>query len=269
MKKLLLTTAILCSLSAPALAKRDLEPSALDSRIRTVIYNEFDIIDMVVPYGYQSSIQFGKGEIITDTVFGDSSGLTDGVSASGDTLHIRAESPKISTNLTVITNLRRYNFTIKSRRLENIRADDITYYIKFKYPGDFIKSYGNNGLIPTNIGGSGPADYNFDYEFAGYKGQVPRRAFDDGQFTYFEFGDDVELPAIFLVEQNGTESIVESRTEGRYVIVHRLGQQFTLRQGDEVTCIFNTAYEHNPELDSGSPQEQGNEVITLLKEWGV
>jgi len=50
------------------------------------------------------------------------------------------------------------------------------------------------------------------------------------------------MPAVFLVDKNGNESIVNFNVQGEYMVVNKTGAQFTLRDGDYATCIFNESY---------------------------
>lgn len=66
--------------------------------------------------------------------------------------------------------------------------------------------------------------------------------FDDGEFTYFQFKDiNASLPAFFKVDSERRESIINYRTVGDYVVVERVAQMFTLRNGNDVVCVFNDA----------------------------
>ncbi|MDW9144162.1 TrbG/VirB9 family P-type conjugative transfer protein, partial [Legionella pneumophila] len=82
---------------------------------------------------------------------------------------------------------------------------------------------------------------NTAYRFSGSPQLVPRHVFDDGKFTYFELSSQGSVPAIFAVDdQSGKESTVNTRREGKYIVVQRLAPQFTLRQGGLTASVFNT-----------------------------
>ena len=55
----------------------------------------------------------------------------------------------------------------------------------------------------------------------------------------FQDLDSANLPALFAVDPDGNEALVNFRMEGRYVVVERVGSLFTLRNGDEALCLFN------------------------------
>ena len=82
---------------------------------------------------------------------------------------------------------------------------------------------------------------NAAYRFSGSPQLVPLHVFDDGTFTYFELSLNGAVPAIFAVDdQSGKESTVNTRRQGKYLVVQRLAPQFTLRQGTLATSVFNT-----------------------------
>ena len=82
--------------------------------------------------------------------------------------------------------------------------------------------------------------YNFNYEFTGEPSLAPIKVFDNDEFTYFQFsGKSSEVPAIFTVDSAGFESLVNFRSAGNYIIVERIAAQFTLRNGNDIVCVYN------------------------------
>ena len=70
---------------------------------------------------------------------------------------------------------------------------------------------------------------------------MPLHVFDDGQFTYLQLRPGQPVPAIFAVDtKKANESVVNFRREGRYLVIHRIVPQLTLREGpQQVASIFN------------------------------
>ena len=86
----------------------------------------------------------------------------------------------------------------------------------------------------------------------------PVAVFDDGTKTWFRF--EGETPAIYIVDADRNESLVNFRTEGPYVVVDKVSPQWTLRNGQESTCIFNRRLTnvHEPNgLEPYAPQRVG------------
>ena len=65
---------------------------------------------------------------------------------------------------------------------------------------------------------------------------------DNGKITTFVFPENMVIPAIYLVQGDGTESLVPKTVSGGEVRVHAMAAKFVLRQGDEVLCVFNESY---------------------------
>jgi len=157
-----------------------------------------------------------------------------------------------------------YNFALEARKTTSANDPNQAWTIQFRHPQDeqnrqYLEAAQaatqRNAVIGRpGIGNNGdPTGWNFNYTFAGDKAQVPVKVFDNGEFTYFQFDKDTDTPAIFLVAKDRSESLVNSVRQGDYLVVHRRGRQFTLRNGNLVTCIFNENYTPEPELDQASP----------------
>ncbi|MFN5588501.1 MAG: TrbG/VirB9 family P-type conjugative transfer protein [Holosporales bacterium] len=71
---------------------------------------------------------------------------------------------------------------------------------------------------------------------------APLRAFTDGLWTYFDYGekaDTVRRPVVFRVV-DGVDSMVNTRTmgpRGNIIVAEAIGN-FTLRNGDRVVCVY-------------------------------
>jgi type IV secretion system protein VirB9 len=68
------------------------------------------------------------------------------------------------------------------------------------------------------------------------------KVFDDGKDTYFSFRAEEDLPAIFAVDGDGGEAVVNTRARDGYVVVDRIARGFVLRRGKDVTHIYNDGF---------------------------
>lgn len=223
--------------ASPAFAMRDSKPIATDDRIRTVVYSENEIYKFVGHYDYQSVIEFESDEEIVTVSMGNS--ITWQVVPSGSRLFIKPVERDAITNMTVITSKRTYHFEMHAEEAKGIDDSELVFVLRFVYGrgagigvSNFIDS------VPDPL--MEPEKYNFDYVLTGSDDIAPIRIFDDGEFTYFEFRDkNAEIPGFFLVHGDGSESLINFRTRGDYIVVERVAAQFTLRHGQDVVCIFN------------------------------
>jgi type IV secretion system protein VirB9 len=87
---------------------------------------------LVLHYGFQSHIEFGKGENIETITLGDSYAWK--ITPLGNRLFIKPMERNIRTNMTIITNKRTYQFDIVAKDLEDGDERDLVYVIRFQYP---------------------------------------------------------------------------------------------------------------------------------------
>lgn len=215
-----------------------------DPRVKYVNYHERDVTTVAANYGYSTVIEFGKDETIKNIGIGDSEAWL--IEPVGNLLFVKPLEPNPHTNMTVVTNKRLYDFDLDAKDSHGSR-NNLTYRIQFQYPAERMAELANIGqgsMAGTKLvsGSASPADWNFGYTYSGDKNLRPKQAFDDGNFTYFHFADNARTPAIFVVDDRGNESLVNYHKEGDYIVVERLGRRFTLRDGEDVTCIFNESF---------------------------
>lgn len=103
-----------------------------DNRIKTYIHNPNEVYLLVLHFGFQSSIEFAKNEEIQNIVLGESYAWK--MTPLANRLFIKPLEKNIRTNMTIITNKRTYQFDIVSKELEEGRAKDLVYVVRFYYP---------------------------------------------------------------------------------------------------------------------------------------
>lgn len=127
---LLLLTSLFAS--SPSLAFDEDIPITTDNRIKTYIYNPNEVYLLVLHFGYQSHLEFAKGEEIQTISLGDSYAWK--ITPLANRLFIKPLEKNMRTNMTIITNKRTYQFDIVSQELEMGEEKDLVYVIRFYYP---------------------------------------------------------------------------------------------------------------------------------------
>jgi type IV secretion system protein VirB9 len=84
---------------------------------------------------------------------------------------------------------------------------------------------------------------------------VPTLVFDDGRFTYLRLPGNREVPAVFHVLGDGSESLVNTRMEGDLLVVDRISRRLTLRAGTAVVGVWSEAFDIE-----GAPPRGGTTV---------
>ena len=103
-----------------------------DSRIKTYIYNPNEVYLLVVHYGFQSQIEFSKGEEVKTISLGDSYAWK--ITPLENRLFIKPMEKNIRTNMTILTNKRSYQFDIVAKELDEEEDQDLVYVVRFYYP---------------------------------------------------------------------------------------------------------------------------------------
>ncbi len=214
-------------------------PGPVDPRIRTIVYNPREVVTVTGQLGYQMVVSFGAGERIENISVGDSLGWQVTPNKKADLLFLKPIDRLPSTNMTVVTNLRRYNFELITVASSTRRAQ--TYDIRFLYPNEELAA-ATIAAPETPVSDAAPPDsWNFAYSYEGSKVTLPARVFDDGHFTFFQWLASVDTPAVFAVQPDGKEALVNHVTRGRYLVVDQVAAEFVLRSGSAVTKVFNDA----------------------------
>lgn len=243
--KLIILASLVFSLDA--LALREPKPTMTDNRLRVVVYNPDDVIKFTGFYGYQASIEFEESETIESISLGDSVAWQ--IVPSGKRLFLKPVEPEATTNMTLITNKRVYHFELHAKDAVDINDPEMVFNVKFVYPETGFAGVATASGSKSTAGMpdlTHPEKYNFNYTLSGSHFISPIKVFDDGEFTYFEFKDkNAEVPAIFLVDSQSKESVVNFRVAGKYIVVERVAERFTLRNGSDIVCIFNEQKKKN------------------------
>lgn len=208
-------------------------------------------------YLYHSIIEFAPDEEIKSITMGTPAAWQ--ILPEGNRIFIKPIEEEATTNMIVITSKRMYFFEMHAEYAEGIEDPNLAFITKFIYPVSVGGGAGAASIISTSTAPdlTKATGYNFKYKVSGPARQIePLLIFDDGEFTYFRFRDmNAETPAIFMVDAEGNEAIVNYRIFAGYVVIERVTDRFTLRQGKNVICVFNEAYDRKT---WGNSENTGN-----------
>jgi len=220
------------------------QPGPSDPRIRTVTYNPNEVVLLQGHPGYQMMIEFNSNERIENVSIGDSTVWQVTPNRKATLLFLKPVDRNAATNMTVVTNLRRYAFQLTASEATGPDDPSIVFDVRFLYPDTAqlvidVPPPPEPAPMPQ---APSVDNLNFAYDTSGSKKTAPLRVFDDGAATYFQFPDQMDTPAIFAMDSSGHESLVNFQVRGRYFVVDSIGQAFALRLGPEKTIIRNTGY---------------------------
>jgi type IV secretion system protein VirB9 len=222
-----------------------------DKRVKFIDYNAAEVVQLVGHYGFSTHIQFSPGELVEQIAMGDKKAWE--VAPVDNHIFIKPVGDKASTNMTVVTTRRVYNFELSahwSRNGAHPRPNDMFFQVNFRYPEDAaaraLAEADARDLQERMKTDSEPVPANWNYWARGSEEVTPNRAFDDARFTYFKFGNNREMPAVYVVNPNGSESLVNTHIDPERsdtIVVHKVARQLVLRKGAAVACIFNKTYD--------------------------
>jgi type IV secretion system protein VirB9 len=227
-------------------------PAAADPRIREIVHAPNSVIKLTGHYGYQIAIEFPEPERIESVAVGDSLTWQVTPNKRGNLLVVKPVDEGDPTNMTVITSAAFYTFELTSKAREaSTPLSEITYLLRIKQPAAEPAQAAialRESALPTAA-----APRNENYTYKGSKQNLPSRVYDDGKSTVFEWPEGVETPAIFYRRPDGSESIVNYSNRDGAIVVHQIAAEFVLRNGREVTYIYNDAYS---DIDRGPAAPQ-------------
>jgi len=215
-----------------------------DERIRRASYSSDEVYTLYAYVGYQIDLQFEEGEAFVGLASGDIEALS--FVSQGNHLFIKPKAPVVGTNLTVLTNRRQYQFEYTaSLRHPNPARDEIIYAVRFTYPGPAPAQGMRDRAAQTDAAlAQGPSSRprNIDYWFCGAPAIKPTSAWDDGVHTWLTFEPRAELPAIFVRNEDGAESLLNFSVDQGALVIQRVAHRFILRRGKLTACIVNAGF---------------------------
>jgi type IV secretion system protein VirB9 len=224
---------------------------AYDQRVKTIDYNNAEVVQLVGHYGFSTHIQFAENEETERIGGGDLEAWQIGIYQNH--LFIKPVGEKATTNMTVVTTRRVYNFELSAHWSQNgahPHPNDMFFQVNFRYPEDVaaraLAEANAQELQERMKKESEPVPANWNYWARGSEEVTPNRVFDDSRFTYFKFSNNREMPAIYVVGPDGSESLVNTHIDPEWpdtIVVHKIAPQMVLRKGASVSCIFNKAYD--------------------------
>lgn len=246
MRRRLNASLLVLSLAAASFSLAENIPTRgkVDSRIRTAGYNAEEVYKLHGFVGYAIELIFEDGETFAGTGGGDLEGVT--IDAHGNSVLLKPKAAIVATNLVVFTDRRAYRFDYSvSSRQPNRFSDDLVYAVRFLYSpqlGDASDESTESRIERELAQGKAARPRNTDYWYCGKTSMKPKAAWDDGVQTRLTFGDRSEIPAIFVRNDDGSDSLLNFSMDAGNVVIHRIAPKFILRRGRLTGCVVNKSF---------------------------
>jgi type IV secretion system protein VirB9 len=204
MKRLVFVCLFLAA-ATPLGAQTHPEPSDGDARLQTVLYNPDQVVELQVASGYQLTVELSPDERIENIAVGDSAAWQVTPNKRGDHLFVKMAATASPTNMTVVSDARTYAFTLNPG---TGGGGNLAFIVRFRYPAP-----------PPSAPGASVKLSEARYKLAGERTLRPASIDDDGTHTFLTFTPDQTMPAIFAIDNEGRESLLNGAVrDGRYVI---------------------------------------------------
>ncbi|HEX9932250.1 MAG TPA: TrbG/VirB9 family P-type conjugative transfer protein [Allosphingosinicella sp.] len=207
-------------LAAPALAQRRPQPGPGDPRIQTVDYAADQVVVLEAAPGYQLTVELAPDEQIENVAVGDSGAWQVTANRRGDRLFIKPLQAGVTTNMTVITNARLYAIDLVPLHGP---SPEMAYTVRFRYP--------EPGEEQTAAAEAAEAERPVQgrYRLSGDRRLRPSRIGDDGRQTFIEWPRDASIPAVYGLDAEGKETIVNGMMRDDVFVIDSVIQRLVFR----------------------------------------
>jgi type IV secretion system protein VirB9 len=204
--------------AVPASAQIRPQPGAGDPRIQSIDYSEDQVVLLEVAPGYQLTLELSPDEQIENVAVGDSGAWQVTANRRGDRLFIKPLQAGVATNMTVITNARLYAIDLAPLTGP---SEGMAYAVRFRYPEPEAQGVGGDDAAEPTIAGR--------YRLSGDRRLRPSRIGDDGRQTFVEWPADRPLPAVYALDANGNESLVNGMVRDDVYVIDSVVSRLVFR----------------------------------------
>lgn len=197
-----------------------------DHRITYITFQEGQVYRVNTRLLNVTVIELGDGERIRNISGGDTASFQPGELGRSNAFTIKPLIAGGRTNFVVETNRHFYFLEVR----ESSRVAPF-YSVKFTVPGA-----SRRGASKPDIPGGKPMTYAISQSTGGADFK-PRRVWDDGKKTTFEFPPTAPIPSIFRANAQGQEFTVNTTARGTRVTVSTRSTRWVLRVGDQYVCV--------------------------------
>jgi type IV secretion system protein VirB9 len=216
-----------------------------DPRVREVTYAPNTVYHLTGRIGYQIDLEFEAGERYVGLAAGDVNGLS--FEAQDNHVFLKPKAANVITNLTILTDRRHYYFdySVSATRGTVTPASDTLYALRFRYPQEAARRAATDESARHLESALDMAmkPMNRLYGYCGSRGLKPTAAFDDGVRTHLAFPARAEFPAVYVQNDDGTESLVNFTVTPDGLTIQRIARRFILRRGTLKGCVVNEGYD--------------------------
>ena len=177
-----------------------------------MLYDADQVVQLQGTPGFQIDVEFAADEAIENVAVGDSAAWQVTPNRRGDHLFVKNLISGATTNMTVVTSARTYYF-----ELAPLSGGEMAYTVRFRYPNAQAAAE----ETPANVEGR--------YRLSGAQALRPSRIADDGVHTYIEWPHEASLPAVYALNSQGQETLVNGGMRDGLFVIDGISQRLVFR----------------------------------------
>jgi type IV secretion system protein VirB9 len=183
-----------------------------DPRLQSVDFDAGQVVQLRGSPGYQLMVELSPDEQVRSVALGDTGAWQVSVNKDGNRLFLKPARAGTTTNMTVVTSVRTYNFDLFALAAP---ATDMPYAVQFHFPAPKAAA-GDSEYVDV----SAAARRFSKYRISGDPELRPASVSDDGKRTYIAWPKSAPIPAIYAVDRSGHEVLVNGvmGTDDVYVV---------------------------------------------------
>lgn len=203
-------------LAAPGIAEVTPRPGYGDPHIQQVNYDAEQVVVLSASPGFVTVVELSADERVENVALGNSAAWQVQVNRRGDRLFVKSLANDVETNMTVLTDARRYNFILRSGAGQ---SGTMPYVLRFVYPGPQFLPQPALPAPPTL------------FKLRGDRTLWPSAMSDDGKFTSIMWSADQAIPATYRVDGRGDETLVNGTIRDGAYVIEGVASKFIFRLG--------------------------------------
>lgn len=213
-------------------------PAMADARIEQVSFDPAQVVIIRGEKNVQTMVEFAPGERIENIALGNAAGWQVTPNKRGNMLFLKPLAARARTNMTVVTDQRRYLFDLVNC---GSRARPV-YVLQFTFPEQLVLGFAATQKAPPQqleatslpqMATPPPQapSRNTAWRATGASQLFPAEISDDGINTYLTWSPARDLPAILSTGGDGQEGPVNFTVRDSTVVIEGVAPRYALRIG--------------------------------------
>ena len=224
---------------ARASAESAPSPLPADNRLVRFVYDSNNTYTVLTRPASATHVEMAADENLEIVVMGDTFQWI--TSKTPKHFFIKPIKPDIFTSATLITNKRSYQLTFRAspengKWMQRVswHYPDVAMMAEVAADAKVAEAIREKVRLEatTPVTGLAPEKLNFGYTPSGDAPFKPKHVFDDGRFMYVRFAPNTqEIPAIFMLQPDGSAALVNFLVQGDLVVIQRLANVLLFKIG--------------------------------------